>query len=390
MKNQICLPDYRGGSIVNLMSSIGGVFGWKSPYAELKGFGSKEIGRYKNVVLIILDGLGYEYLKEKGDESFLFRNLRSSMTSVFLPTTACAVTSFLTGVAPQQHAYTGWHMNFKEVGVVSRAFTLSPRAGESSFISKDLKIDNFFNESSFFSKIKGGSFSVSPLGIKGAEFNKYINNKSKDFYFNSLEGFFRQIKKAINKKGRKYIYSYWNEFDHLAHEFGVESKKVEKHFKELDVKFEKFSKSLDKDTLLIITADHGFIDTPINKIIWMEDYPKIKECLSAPLSGEGRVVYCSVKVSKSKEFEKYVKSEFSKYCWIYKSEELIKKNYFGLFKPHFKLFDRVGDYTLICKDNYYIGDVVKKSDKENLSIGHHAGVSSKEMIVPLVLVKKDD
>ena len=65
MDKEICLPDYRGMSIVNLMSSIGGAFGLKSHYMELNEFNSNEIKKYKNVVLIIIDGLGYEYLKER-------------------------------------------------------------------------------------------------------------------------------------------------------------------------------------------------------------------------------------------------------------------------------------------------------------------------------------
>src|SRR3989344_4941128 len=106
MKSKFCLPNYKNGSVVNLMSSIGRAFGWKSEYGELKNLTSKEIKKYKNVVLIIVDGLGYEYLM-KQERSFLKENLRGKMTSVFLPTTTSALTSILTGVAPQQHAFTG-------------------------------------------------------------------------------------------------------------------------------------------------------------------------------------------------------------------------------------------------------------------------------------------
>ncbi|PIU09096.1 MAG: hypothetical protein COT31_00635 [Candidatus Moranbacteria bacterium CG08_land_8_20_14_0_20_34_16] len=63
MKNEFYLPNYKDGSIVNLMSSIRKAFGGKSPYQPLKDFNNGEISN-KNIVLLIVDGLGYEYLKK--------------------------------------------------------------------------------------------------------------------------------------------------------------------------------------------------------------------------------------------------------------------------------------------------------------------------------------
>ncbi|MBC8527232.1 MAG: hypothetical protein H8D22_10365 [Candidatus Cloacimonetes bacterium] len=51
--------------------------------------------------------------------------------------------------------------------------------------------------------------------------------------------------------------------------------------------------------------------------------------------------------SKIKQFENYIKQNFENICYWYKSENLIKKNFFGLYEPNPKLFDRVEDYTLI-------------------------------------------
>ena len=43
-------PDYKGGSIVNLMSSIARARGGKTPYTPLKLLPPKEIKDYKNIV----------------------------------------------------------------------------------------------------------------------------------------------------------------------------------------------------------------------------------------------------------------------------------------------------------------------------------------------------
>jgi hypothetical protein len=142
------------------------------------------------------------------------------------------------------------------------------------------------------------------------------------------------------------------------------------------------------DTTLIITADHGIINTPKNKIINMKNHPKLKETLSMPLSGEHRFAYCYVKPSKERDFLKYVKTKLKKYCEVHKSEDLLKKNYFGLFTPHKNFIDRIGDYTLIMKDNYSLYDNPEYQKEKHYHIGEHGGLSKEELYVPLIVIKK--
>jgi len=52
------LPNYKDGSIVNLMSSIGRALGHKSPYKPLKILDPKELKDSKNIVLMVIDALG--------------------------------------------------------------------------------------------------------------------------------------------------------------------------------------------------------------------------------------------------------------------------------------------------------------------------------------------
>ena len=59
------IPNYKDGSIVNLMSSIGGVMGYKSKYNQLKLLPSEKLKGSKNIVLLVVDGMCYNYLKDK-------------------------------------------------------------------------------------------------------------------------------------------------------------------------------------------------------------------------------------------------------------------------------------------------------------------------------------
>lgn len=380
------LPNYKDGSIVNLMSSIRKSFGGNSLYQPLKNFDILSIYK-KNIVLIVIDGLGYEYLKKYGKGSFLYKNLKGKITSVLPATTASAMTSFATGSAPQQHALTGWFMYLKELGMITTILPFESRAGNLKLSNSKIKYKDIYSEKSFSEKLKANSILVEHKDYIYSEYSNLTAKGAKKLPFSNLRGFFEQLKNALNiKNKRKFIFAYWDKFDSICHRKGTDSEKAKKHFIKLDKKIASFAKLLDKNTTIIVTADHGLINTKEKgKRIELKKHPKFKETLVMPLSGEPRFVYCYVKSSKIKQFENYVKAEFKNVCDMHKSEELIKKNYFGLFKPNRKLKDRVGDYILIMKKNYIMRDLVL-GEKRNVFIGNHGGVSQEEMFVPLVVI----
>lgn len=71
----------------------------------------------------------------------------------------------------------------------------------------------------------------------------------------------------------------------------------------------------------------------------------------------------------------------SKYCWCFKWEQLIKDNFYGLGLANKKLYDRVGDYVLIMKENY-----VLKNNNDYSQKSSHGSFSDDEMLVPLVVI----
>lgn len=381
-------PNYQNGSIVNLMSSIKRALGGKSKYKPLEIFDFSNISK-KNIVLIIIDGLGYNYLTKYGKDSFLYKNLKGKITSVFPATTASAMTTFSTGLAPQQHALTGWFMYLKEIGAVSVILPFTSRAGDLKLTKGKIKYKDIYNEKSFFEDLKANSISIKHKAYIDSEYSRLVDKGAKKFPFSNLNGFFRQINKSLNATSKKkYILAYWAKLDSLCHEKGTDSHEAKKHFNELGKKIKSLAKSLkNKNTAIIISADHGLIDTKEkNKIIELKNHPRFVETLAMPLSGEPRVVYCYVKPQKVKEFENYVKTEFKNACEIYKSDDLVKSNYFGLFEPNEKLKDRIGDYVLIMKENYIMKDLVLGEDQD-IFIGNHGGVSEEEMFVPLIVIE---
>jgi hypothetical protein len=81
-------------------------------------------------------------------------------------------------------------------------------------------------------------------------------------------------------------------------------------------------------------------------------------------------------------FEAYVRDALGHTCDLVKVDDAIAGEYFGFGVPNVHLFDRVGDYILVMKENHVLKDLLLGETRMPL-IGHHGGVSDDEMFVPL-------
>ncbi|MBN1645533.1 alkaline phosphatase family protein [Candidatus Woesearchaeota archaeon] len=380
------LPNYKDGSIVNLMQSIIQARGGKAStiYRPLKVLPPKQLRDSNNIVLLVIDGLGYEWLNKHGKNTFLYKNLTAKITSVCPTTTTSCVTTFFTGVAPKQHAMTGFIMHSKELGSLYYPLFHRPRyKGEEI---KHISSEHFFDQKPASKQIRAESYFVGPAPIVKSVYSVGVDRYSIRAPASSLAEIFRIIPKICKSSNKhKYIYAYLPEFDLYCHHNKTTGKKPREFVNKIDRKIEALSKQL-KDTTLIVTADHGLLDTPRNKYIFLEDHPKLKETLTLPICSEWRMPYFYVRPSRAKQFEQYIKTKLKSQCTYITVDEMIKRNYFGLGKPNPKLFDRVGDYILLMKENWAFKDTVL-GGKDKQARANHAGLSKEEMFVPLVVIK---
>ncbi len=377
------LPDYRGGSIVNLMSSIARASRGKTPYRGLKLLPAKELEGTRHIILLVIDGLGYEWVLKHGKGSFLKQHLVGSMTSVFPPTTATAMTTFYTGVAPQQHAFTGWFMHFKEIGMTIAPLPFTTRSGAISLRKSGIAYADLLKERPLSERLGRKLVCVLPRAVANSPYNDVVMKGAERRTYTTMEGCFRQLATSGKRNRKLAIIGYWPIIDKLSHHYGPDHKEVEHHFRRLDARIARFAESLPSGTTLIVTADHGLMEG--RRQHQLKDYPQIMDCLSAPLTGEPRLAYCYVHPEQEQTFVRLVKK--LGWCTARKSGELVKEGYFGKGKQSPSLKQRIGDYVLILKEGNTLGDnLLTEPDKKHR--GHHGGVSAEEMLVPLIVLKK--
>jgi hypothetical protein len=135
------------------------------------------------------------------------------------------------------------------------------------------------------------------------------------------------------------------------------------------------------NTWLLVTADHGFIDSPPRRVICLDDHPALAALLLRPLCGERRVAYCYVAAENRPAFKAYVHRHFARAAHLYASDRLIAAGWFGPPPYHPRLAARVGDYTLVMKDNWTIKDWLP-GERHFSMLGVHGGTSAQRNARP--------
>ncbi len=381
------IPNYQDGAIVNLMSSIRqGRGGKPGLYGELSALSAHEIRSATNVVLLVLDGLGYDYLTTQGAGSCLHQQLYCGMDAVAPPTTAASITTFLTGVAPQQHGLTGWFTWLREVGSVVTVLPYAVRGNRSELQANGVYPDALFKHSSIFDQMDVDCYSLMPDWLSESAFNNSLLGKAELVLHRGLSDYYGKIAEVVKRDQQaKYLYAYWPQFDGLAHQHGVASKQLADHFTKLDQGYAKLQQELaGTDTLLLVTADHGFIDTQRRTRLLINDFPEILDCLQIPLCGEPRLVYCYVQFHKRQQFIELVQQHLGHAVTLHHGADLIQQGLYGQGEPHPELVSRVGEFVLEMRENYTLTQRLP-GETEFYMIGQHGGLSEAEMRVPLVI-----
>ena len=121
--SEIKYPDYNH-CILNTITSILKHYNVPTNHKSLDNLDTILNKNYKNVVLLILDGLGEHILNNFSNNGFLKNHELDCLTSVFPTTTTAALTTYYAGKPPYETGWIGWSQYFKEYG---RAIDMLPQ-----------------------------------------------------------------------------------------------------------------------------------------------------------------------------------------------------------------------------------------------------------------------
>ena len=356
-------------SIVSITNSVLKHYGVNPYHASLQELDKVFERAYKHVFYFVTDGLGQSMLKRHLEsDAFLRRHQLTTVSSVFPPTTVAATTSILTGKTPYEHGHLGWFQYFQEADVY---YTV--------FLKKD-----YYDFSKTLPKGFNPRFKVRPFTEIVKE--KHAHLFTKIIYPKPIDpdGFVRfeeGLKQCLNiaKLDQKtLVYYYFTEPDLTAHYDGASGSQTKLKINALNAALERFYDDLPRDSLVILTADHGLIDVEPIAIL---DTP-IMDTLRAKPSLEPRASVFHVKDKKT--FEILFERAYSKYFTLYTTNAFLALNAFGSGERHPHIALNLGDYIAVAHGNKYFS-----LSEETVFKGHHAGSTDQELYVPLIVFKKE-
>jgi len=356
--------DYEN-CLVNLACSVLKEFGTPYSHPTLPQMDRLLQGHYRNVVVLLLDGMGVDAINHHLEpDGFFSRHLLCGYSSVFPPTTTSATLSMMTGLTPCEHGWLGWKQYFSELD----------------------RIVIPFRNTDFYTGEKAADFDAAQRYMPYRSIFDRINETgSGKAYYVSMFGTthidtFDQLTHTVidlcTRDEKKFVYAYWHQPDTLMHQNGCYDASITQELQHLENEVEKMAGNLS-DTLLVVTADHGHKNLSYDTLT---DYPHLVKMLKRPTSIESRASVFYVRDEYLNEFPTAFRKTFGDDFILFSKEDVKREKLFGNGAPHAKFDEFIGDYLAVSvsdKGIVYSDSVIKfKSD--------HAGMTEQEMIIPLI------
>ena len=383
-------PDYAGGSIVNLASSVLEGFGIEPPSAPCtERFGLREpLSRAGAVVLLVCDALGLRQLETAVERGALPRLQAlaekspygiQQLTSVFPATTTVALPSITSGYPPSRHGVLGHRQWLDGLGALCNM--LSFRTVESE--PRDFSEVDLPPVETVFQRLRGAhipSFVVSPAEYEGTAFTGLINNGATylGFRAQSEMGHLLEQSLADSLGSRSFHYLYWPMVDTVAHTYGPLSAAYYRELDFVDLMIEQVAESCAQaGAALLVTADHGqaLLSEPRAMVVSGE----CARALRQPPGGNRRALYLTERELGEVRQQPLLLQED---LVVVDAEEAISRGWFGGREVANR--SALGDVIVLALNDRQL--LFDYGDGIGTFAGAHGSLTEDEMLVPLLLL----
>ncbi len=378
--NEIIFPNYEH-SILNTINSILKYYNVKTKYNGLKELDEKLKSKYKNIVLIILDGLGDNNLNKISPNGFFENNKITNVTSVCPSTTTAAITTYYSGKPPIETGWISMSQYFKEYGRTLEMLRKVDAYTHEPIKNANKDVYDLVKYTTIYEQIETASTQVKAYEINPV----YCDARSKrNINADNIELLCDSIKSICNNKDENFILAYSDKPDVLLHKYGCKSNEVKDFVLNAENEIEKLCNELENtNTLVIVSADHGHKD--IEKVYDVIEMEEIQDCVIMPPSFESRAVTFWVKDDKKEKFENYFKNNLKDEFMLFTKQEFLEKNLLGFGNKHPKIDDFMGNYIAISIGSSIIKLGTQISNLKGKKMSTHCGFTTDEMIVPVIV-----
>ena len=334
----------------------------------------------KKVICVLIDGLGAEnILARAGHAPFLTGFIKQGMVSHsgFPSTTSANIASFATGLSAGEHGFIGHAVFDREH---ERSLNLLTGWDETTD-PKAWQPNQTVSEMAYAAGIQCNVIGHAEYEHSG--YTKATMRQARYLTAESLQDRFDMARRVANSSSESINYLYIPELDKFGHRNGWQSPGWAAILEEVDLELRKLAQTLPKDCGLVITADHGMLDSPISRHVYIDDYVDWQGVLQA-FAGDTRVPYLYLKsVEQKQEYLNYLE-QYSDLFTAVDAQRAVDANWFGRLSK--SAINRLPDILLLAKSDLTLYHSVFSKKRSYDMIAHHGGLTSAETRIPLIRV----
>ncbi len=358
------LPDYGGPCIANLVPAL---LAPTPPPPWLP-----EPARAEQVVLLVVDGLGWVQLQEhKATVPTLAAAQAVRLSSVVPSTTATALTSLTTGLPPARHGILGYRVRNGDDGVLNvLQWTVRGR---------DMRRE-----------LPSGAVQPLPpfLGrrVPVVTRTEFQLTGFSALHLGSCPQFGWRVPSTLVERcvqlvatGEPFVYAYYDGIDKVSHEWGLGAE-YRAELAAIDRLVGDLAARLPAHAALVIVADHGQVSVEGPGLV--PDSSVMS--LTSLVSGEGRFRWLHARPGKAADLAKVAADAFSEVAWVRTRDEIVEQGWFGGV-PGEQALARLGDVALVAREPVAFLDPADIG--ESRLVGRHGSLTAAEMDVPLLVLR---
>jgi hypothetical protein len=345
------------------------------------------IGQPEHLVFALCDGFGMHFFIESMDENdFVPQHVAMELRTVFPSSTPVVLTSLTTGEWPARHAITGWDMYLPELHDVATIIRFHRRSDEKALDKLNIEPGQAYTLPSMFNRTRIHALTLLPDYIANSAFSNYAKGNSEQVAYKELEHAVDFIINSIaNADAPTYTYLYTPLIDSNAHEFGVTHRNTLACVRKVNRNLERLASGLPGNARLVMTADHGLVDTPYARIQTIEKSDQLLKHLKHEPYGDGRAMYFDIARESVPAFRDQFKRRFGDRFALISAEEMNDLKLLGPDPVSPLTMSRIGNLIAIPVGSDSIRHRFGVQKKGKTPVAGHGGLSPDEMRIPLLV-----
>ena len=332
----------------------------------------------RSTIIVLVDGLGASNISgAKAHCRYLAPHLTKSTTisTVFPSTTGAALASFVTGELPGTHGMLGYRIRDPESGALVNQLT---------GLREIKALENWLGAEPLYIAAEADGIRTTVVSHPRFLSTPLTTVIHKGATLVAARTIAERCDAAISaaKANRGLIVLYISELDELAHSQGASSHAWATKLEEVDAEMKRLASLVARDTSVILTADHGVLDIAQHHHV---EYGN-DEDLMAHITAIGGEPRCLQLFLADRRDAQEVVDRWKAHCgdsaFVATQSEMVDQGWFGdLTKDH---RERLGDVFVLARKEVVFFDSRDPTNKARKMVGHHGGISSTEMKIPLL------